>query len=107
MGYPTANIKSSTDLADGIYFGYADLDVYKSHPAIIFIGTPITVGDSDRRVEAHLLDIPDKDYYELDLNLKIKKFHRPNQKFANQDELILAMKQDEKAACKWFKRPIE
>lgn len=102
LGYPTANIKSSTNLADGIYFGFADLETYQNHPAIIFIGKPTTLGDNVRRVEAHLLDIPDRDYYKQDIRLKVNKFHRPNQKFADKDELIATMKKDEKAARNWF-----
>lgn len=103
LGYPTANIKSSTNLADGIYFGLADLDTYQNHPAIIFIGKPTTLGDNVRRVEAYLLDIPDRDYYEHDIRLKVNKFHRPNQKFADKEELMATMKKDEKAARNWFK----
>ncbi|MDQ5885115.1 MAG: riboflavin kinase / adenylyltransferase [Patescibacteria group bacterium] len=103
LGYPTANIATKTYLKDGVYFGYATLDDYKNNPALIFIGQPITVGDSIRRVEAHLLDVPDKDYYGKDLNLQIEYFHRNNAKFNSIDDLIIAMKNDEKSARIWFK----
>ncbi|KKS69480.1 MAG: FMN adenylyltransferase [Candidatus Daviesbacteria bacterium GW2011_GWA2_42_7] len=105
LGYPTANIKSKTNLTNGIYFGFADLNGYRKHPAIIFIGTPTTVGDSSRRVEAYLLDVDDKDYYELDISLDIKKFHRPSKTFNSIEELKATMKNDEIAAHKWFNRP--
>jgi len=103
FGYPTANIASDTDLVDGVYFGYATLGNYVDHPAMIFIGTPVTVGDTQRRVEAHLMDIPDEDLYDLTLSLKPKVFHRPNQKFDSIDELMVAMKDDEAKAREWFK----
>ena len=103
LGYPTANIKSKTNHTNGIYFGFADLDGYHKHPALIFVGTPTTVGDKDRRVEAHLLDIEDKDYYGLDISLDIKKFNRQNKTFGSIEELKIAMKDDEIAARKWFK----
>lgn len=103
LGYPTANIKTNTSLADGIYFGFADLETYKNHPAIIFIGIPTTVGDSSRRVEAYLLNVADKDYYGLDISLDIKKFHRPSKTFGSIEELKAAMNNDEMAAHKWFK----
>ena len=103
FGYPTANIKSGTNLKNGIYFGFADLDTYHKHPAIIFIGIPTTVGDSSRRVEAYLLDVADKDYYGLDISLDIKKFHRSSKAFDSIEELKDAMKSDEIAARKWFK----
>jgi riboflavin kinase/FMN adenylyltransferase len=102
LGYPTANLRVATDLADGVYFGYADLDVYRRQPAIIFIGTPTTVGDTERRVEAYLLDIPDKDYYDLPLQLSIESFHRSNRTFDSVDDLMVAMKEDEVAARSWF-----
>lgn len=104
LGYPTANFKSDTKLTDGVYFGFANLGKYKNHPALIFIGTPTTVGDKDRRVEAHLLDIDDKDYYDQPLELRIEYFLRPNQTFDSIDKLTLAMKADETAGRQWFKK---
>ncbi len=103
LGYPTANLAVVTKLGDGVYFGFANLDSYTNHPALIFIGTPTTVGDIDRRVEAHLLDIPDKDYYGLKLKLDILHFHRPNQTFDSVEKLIEIMKKDEVTARNWFK----
>lgn len=103
LGYPTANIQSDTALEDGIYFGYADLATYANHPAMIFVGKPVTMGDTERRVEAHVLDIVDQDYYGQELSLKIIHFHRPNQKFDTMEQLLEAMSSDEAAAHQWFK----
>lgn len=102
LGYPTANLTTETDLIDGVYFGFAGLAEWKDHPAIIFIGRPKTLGNDGRRVEAYLLDIPDKDYYDLTLSLELKHYHRPNQKFASIEELQTAMRADETAARQWF-----
>lgn len=102
LGYPTANLTVATDLADGIYFGFADLAAWKHQPAMIFVGTPTTMGEADRRVEAYLLDIPDQDYYGQTLALRIEHLHRPNQTFANIDELKKVMKDDELQARRWF-----
>lgn len=104
LRYPTANITTDTSLKDGVYFGTANLDSYINQPALIFIGTPTTVGDSGRRVEAHLLDVADKDYYDQDLALDILHFHRSNQTFESVDELLEAMKGDEATARQWFKK---
>jgi len=101
LGYPTANIDTSTSLEDGVYFGLANLADYKQQPALIFIGTPKTVGDTIRRVEAHILDAQDIDYYGLELEISVEKFHRDNQKFESIDELLVAMKSDEKAGRNW------
>jgi riboflavin kinase/FMN adenylyltransferase len=102
LGYPTANVAAVTDLADGIYFGFADLAVYRHQPCIVFIGIPTTVGDTERRVEAHLLDIADADYYGQELVLDIRYFERGNQTFATIAELQAAMRNDEAAARRWF-----
>lgn len=102
LGYPTANLAVATNLADGVYFGWAMLGESEKQPTLIFIGTPTTVGDKERRVEAHILDLPDKDYYDQNLEIEVAHFHRSNQKFASIDELRKAMNDDERAARSWF-----
>lgn len=102
LGYPTANLNVDTDLRDGVYFGFADLAEFKNSPALIFIGTPTTLGDTERRIEVHLLDIADRDYYGEPLTVKIESFHRHNQTFANVDDLLEVMREDEQAARQWF-----
>ncbi len=102
FGYPTANIHTKTDLADGVYFGYADLANYQNHPALIFIGVPITLANKQRRLEAHLLDIVDENYYDEVLRVKIVHYHRVNKKFKTLDELTKAMHSDEQTARLWF-----
>lgn len=102
LGYPTANLAVDTELADGVYFGTASLDSYRNQPALIFIGTPTTVGDTGRRVEAHLLDVLDKDYYDHELTLNVQYFYRPNKTFDSIDQLLVAMEADEVAARSWF-----
>lgn len=102
LGYPTANIRVETDLEDGIYFGYAHMLEFINQPALIFIGTPTTVGDTERRVEAHLLYVPDKDYYDQPILLDLRVYHRQNETFKSIDELLRVMKKDETAAREWF-----
>lgn len=107
LGYPTANIRSDTDLNEGVYFGFADLAGYQAHPAMIFIGVPTTMGDAERRVEVHLLDIPDIDYYDQALRVRIEHFHRANKHFASTGELLAAIHDDEAQARDWFiKNPL-
>ena len=101
LGYPTANIASDTQLVDGVYFGNASLGDLIDRPAIIFIGTPTTVGDTERRVEAHILDAPDTDYYGQTLHIMLEAYHRSNQTFASIEMLVEAMKLDEMAAREW------
>jgi riboflavin kinase / FMN adenylyltransferase len=107
LGYPTANITTATTLAEGIYFGFADLASFKQRPALIFIGVPTTMGDPERRIEVHVLDIPDVDYYSQTVTATLYYFHRPNQRFRSVEELITAMSSDEKQARQWFtKNPL-
>lgn len=103
LGYPTANIAAAVSLTDGIYFGYADLADYMHQPALVFVGTPITIGDTERRVEAHLLDIADVDYYDQQITLIVSHFHRANQKLKSVEALQAIMKADDLAARTWFR----
>ncbi len=103
FGYPTANLRTQTLLTDGVYFGFADMADYANHPAVIFVGTPTTVGDKERRVEAHLLDIPDKDYYDRELSLSLEYYHRPNKTFEDVEILKQVMAEDDASARQWFK----
>lgn len=85
-----------------MYFGYADLADYRCHPSLIFIGIPTTMKDMIRRVEVHLLDIPDEDYYDQELVAYIEHYHRANQTFSSVEELVRIMKDDDSAARAWF-----
>ena len=102
LGYPTANLSVPITLGDGVYFGFADLGSIKNNPALIFVGTPTTVGGTKRRVEAHLLDVKDTDYYGEKLELQIMKYYRPSETFESVSKLIIAMKADEVAGRDWF-----
>lgn len=103
LGYPTANLmKSDVKAKDGVYFGHATLGEFKHKLAIIFVGTPETTNQKQRRVEAYLLGIPDENHYGEKLMLTFEKYHRANQKFASINDLKHAIRNDELAARKWF-----
>ena|ERR1039458_1312937 len=107
LGYPTANIRTGTDLTEGVYFGFADLAEFSVRPSLIFIGVPTTMGDPERRLEVHVLDIPDIDYYDKKLTVQIVHFLRANKHFDNVEALKLAMRDDEMRARNWFvKNPL-
>src|SRR5262249_30435893 len=101
LGYPTANIRVDTAARDGVYCARAWLGAYEAHPAMVFVGTPTTVGDTERRVEAHLLGILDRDHYGEELRLELEHYLRANQTFAKVAELVKAMRADEAACRKW------
>jgi riboflavin kinase/FMN adenylyltransferase len=102
LGYPTANIRTDTHLSEGVYFGFADLASFNARPSLIFIGVPTTLGEQEQRVEVHVLDIPDVDYYDQALSVRIEHFHRPNKRFENVEELVAAIRSDEDHARSWF-----
>jgi FAD synthase len=102
LGYPTANLNVETNLKDGVYFGFVDMGQFSNHPAVIFIGVPTTMGDTDRRVEAYLLDIPDQDYYGEPIKITPRHFHRSNQTFKDIETLMGAIRADETAARQHF-----
>ncbi len=102
LGYPTANLITKNDLKDGVYFGFTDLAEWSYHPAVIFVGVPTTLGDIERRVEAYLLDIPDKDYYGESLSVSVRHYHRANRTFTSIDKLLEVMRADEATARQWF-----
>jgi len=107
LGMPTANITTDTNLEEGVYFGFAELAAFTDRPALVFIGVPTTMGDTERRVEVHILDIPDVDYYDQILNIRIDHFHRSNQHFESVKELLAAMHDDETQARGWFSKKLE
>ncbi len=102
LGYPTANFITNTHLADGVYFGFTDLANYTDHPSIIFLGIPTTMKNTERRLETHLFDVVDEDYYGLPTRVVLLHFHRPNQTFGSVDVLLGAIKADDAAGRLWL-----
>lgn len=113
FGYPTANIFIDDKKLDGLYLGYTSLVVGRSEevknafhdclPSLIFVGAAQTVGETEHRLESHILDFPKIDLYNSKINVEIVEKLRENMKFNNVEELIEQMKVDELDARKWFK----
>ena len=102
MGYPTANLAIPAGLcvpADGIYTGYAHVDDREDgvREALIYIGTSPTFGDRERVVEVNILDYRG-DLYSQNLEIEFLAFIRSDKTFANADELMQQMAQDETMA---------
>lgn len=103
LGYPTANIDISADTPEGQFLGTVEFNG-NSHNAIIFIGTPVTMGDTVKRAEAHILDFEDKDLYDADMVFCVEYKLRDNKLFDSEELLIEQLKDDEIQARKYFKR---
>jgi len=106
FGYPTANIACPTNLDEGVFIGFTTIKFtelkYNTMPSIIFIGNPETLNESGKRLETHILDIPDEDLYGAQVTVELAEKIRANKKFDSIDLLIQQMKQDELSARHYF-----
>ena len=100
LGYPTANIEAAPDLPDGIYVAHTKYDKKKS-PSLVFIGSPITFYEVDKKTEVYILDYS-KEIYDEFLEVEVLKKLRDNIKFDSKEALIEQMKKDEQDARKFF-----
>lgn len=101
LGYPTANIFVKKDIPEGIFLGYAVFG-QRRLPSLVFVGSPITFGELDRKGEVYILDF-DEDIYGQ--NIKVECIHkiRDNMRFDTQEELVDKMNEDENKARAFFK----
>jgi riboflavin kinase/FMN adenylyltransferase len=98
LGFPTANIRIRKNrIPDGVYAGYVRATSNKqqatSYPAMLFFGTPETVGGRTYRGEAHLIGFKGNLYGKWITMLPIKKL-RSNRKFSSVEALKSQMKRD-------------
>jgi len=75
LGYPTANVPTTTDVAapaDGVYAGWLRrLDTGERLPAAISVGTnPTFEGERERRVESYVLDRTDLELYGVEVEVE-------------------------------------
>lgn len=101
LGYPTANIEIPNDTAEGLFVGYTVLGAHR-YPSIIFIGAPITLGETRKRAESWIIDFEDHDLYGETIEIHVAKKLRDNKDFGTKDKLIAQMKKDEAAARQYF-----
>lgn len=98
LGFPTANLnlppipKNSFPL-HGVFSGSAVLEG-KEYTALISIGPNLTFLESNANFEVHLLGGTIPDFYGKTLDVTVKEFLRPMQKFDSVAELINAMQVD-------------
>lgn len=102
LGYPTANIDVDANTPEGQFLGTVEFngDTYN---ATIFVGVPVTMGDTIKRAEAHILDFEDRDLYSTDMTFYVEHRLRDNRFFDFEELLIKQMRQDETEARKYFK----
>ena len=94
IGFPTANLAARTVVpATGVYACLATLADGSTLPAATHIGPAPTFGDTQARVEAHLLDFAG-DLYGTDLALDFIARVREPRQFPSPHELVAQMTRD-------------
>lgn len=100
IGFPTANIQAPSGIEDAIYLAYTHIGPKKYH-SIVFVGAPPTFAETERRLEAHVLDF-EGDLYGKAIGVEILKKLRDNRRFSSEAGLISQMKEDERLAREYF-----
>jgi riboflavin kinase/FMN adenylyltransferase len=98
IGFPTANLARIETLLprDGVYGGIARIDG-RSFAAAINIGPNPTFGESQRKVEVHLIEFTG-DLYGCWLDVDLLQRLRETRKFESREELVRQISQDVAAA---------
>ena len=99
LGYPTANVPTSTLTAapaDGVYAGWLRrLDTDETFPAAISVGTnPTFDGQRERRVESYVLDRTDLELYGVEVEVSFVERLRGMVAFGSVEELVEQMRVD-------------
>ncbi len=107
IGFPTANLAIYAGMipAHGVYAGWVTIlepgssgDATalggRALPAAVSIGVNTTVGGTEVRVEAHLIDIERVDLYGARVALDLADRRRDMQKFGSIEELTAALAED-------------
>jgi riboflavin kinase/FMN adenylyltransferase len=96
LGYPTANLSYTN--VDKIHLGHGvyAATVQKNEEVrkgMLSIGVRPTLEHSDERVEVNIFDF-DEDIYDKMIRVYVKKFLRPQEKYASLDELVEQLHKD-------------
>ncbi|MFC4786666.1 bifunctional riboflavin kinase/FAD synthetase [Nocardioides sp. MAHUQ-72] len=99
LGYPTANVPTSTLTAapaDGVYAGWLRrLDTGERFPAAISVGTnPTFDGQRERRVESYVLDRDDLELYGVEVEVSFVERLRGMVAFESVEKLVVQMDDD-------------
>lgn len=106
LGFPTANIKISTDKpvpSNGVYFSKTFYDG-KLYASVTNIGTRPTVrdGQTESVCETYIIDF-DGEIYGKTIRVDFYKLHRPETRFDSLEALSEALKRDVECSANYFK----
>jgi len=107
IGFPTANLDHSAGMIPrhGVYAGWltvldgggnarAAAVAGERMPAAISLGMNYTVGGTDLRLEAYVMDRDDLDLYDAEVALDLVRWRRPMLDFGSLDALVAALDED-------------
>ncbi|HEU4469483.1 MAG TPA: riboflavin biosynthesis protein RibF [Flavisolibacter sp.] len=98
LGYPTANLRYTDEdkirLGHGVYAVYVDIEGER-RKGMLSIGDRPTLTGSDERIEVNIFDWS-QDIYDQKLRVFVKKFLRPQEKYATLDALKEQLALDKK-----------
>ena len=101
LGFPTANLNLFKSIPEGIYISKTKINKME-YKSITFIGIAKTFGEKRFNAESYILDF-NKNIYGNWISVKLIKKMRRNIKFESAEKLVEQMKEDEKAARKYFR----
>lgn len=100
LGFPTANIAPScehSEMADGVWAGYAEVDGV-SYKSVINIGySPSVVENGERRIEAHIVGY-EGNLYGREITLSLVYHLREERKFDSREALVAQIEHDRNEA---------
>lgn len=91
LGVPTLNLAPPDTVPDGIYAGVVSSGLQR-FPAAVFVGAAITFGETERQLEAHLLNA-DVDITGI-ITVELTHWIRDNQQFKDATALQQQMAAD-------------
>jgi riboflavin kinase/FMN adenylyltransferase len=100
MGFPTANLRLSKNIPEGIYASKVEIDE-REYIAAVFIGTAKTFNEYELKLEAYMLDF-DEDIYNKLITVKLYNKLRDNKKFPSMSALITQIKKDVENVRQYF-----
>lgn len=100
LGFPTANINLTKNIAEGIYVSKTKV-AGKKYKSVTFVGTAKTFGEKTFQAETYILNFSSNLYGKW-ITVELLKKIRENKKFQSAKELVEQMKKDERKARDFF-----
>ncbi|GFP42497.1 riboflavin kinase / FMN adenylyltransferase, partial [Candidatus Hakubella thermalkaliphila] len=98
LGFPTINLRNLKEQQlpkNGVYAGYARYDSHRQK-AMIYVGAKPTFDETERMIEAHLLDLPEQreNLYGRQAEILFLRRIRNEMKFENTEKLREQLEKD-------------